>query len=181
MRINNALIEDAFCFSNSAGWILISYSVPGRNQSVSIRTLRLILSNNTRITGAAGQSTCVCCLRPGMWVNVVFSSFMTTSIPPQAAAFSVAVQRSPQPAPSVTTGRIVMIDFDRNLLYTENPLNRNLQMRFVITNTTRITNRFGAPIRLSALWPGQLVRITHANFQTASIPPQTTAFEIRQL
>lgn len=181
MRINNAFIEEASCFSNSAGWILISYSVPGRNQSVSIRTIRLILSGSTRITGAAGQNTCICCLRPGMWVNVVFSSFMTQSIPPQAAALSVAVQRSPQPASSVTTGRIIMIDFDRNILYTENPFNRNLQTRFIITSTTRITNRFGAPIRLSALRPGQLVRITHANFQTASIPPQTTAFLIRQL
>ncbi|QCP35401.1 hypothetical protein AR1Y2_1947 [Anaerostipes rhamnosivorans] len=74
-----------------------------------------------------------------------------------------------------------MIDFDNNFLYTENPNNRNNQTKFIITNTTTFTNRFGLPIRFRDLWPGQLVRITHANFQAPSIPPQTTAFNIQQL
>ncbi|BCZ30242.1 hypothetical protein CSCING10_014360 [[Clostridium] scindens] len=72
-----------------------------------------------------------------------------------------------------------MIDFDNNFLITEDPDNSDNQMKFIITNTTTFTSRFGAPIRFSSLWPGQMVRITHANFQTPSIPPQTTAFNVQ--
>ena len=31
----------------------------------------------------------------------------------------------------------------------------------------------------SRLFPGLRVRVRHANFMTASIPPQTTALEVR--
>ncbi len=95
--------------------------------------------------------------------------------------FLVAVQRNFRPPSSVTTGRIILVDFDNRFIITEDPNNIRNQTKFIITNTTTINNRFGAPVRFSALQPGQMARITHANFQTASIPPQTTAFNIQLL
>jgi hypothetical protein len=178
-RINNAFIENVVCFNNSGGFILISHSVNERNDITSIRNIRLNINRNTVILNNFGQRICPCCLRPGMWVNVVFSSRMTNSIPPQSNALFVVVQRDTQPAAQTTVGRIVLIDFDNRFIYTEDPNNRNNQTKFIITNATTFTNRFGAPIRFEALNPGQMVRITHANFMTASIPPQTTAFNIR--
>ncbi len=74
---------------------------------------------------------------------------MTRSIPPQANAFLVTVLRSPRPSSSVTIGRIIMIDFDNNFLITEDPDNSDNQMKFIITNTTSFTSRFGAPIRFT--------------------------------
>lgn len=187
-RINNAFIEEVSCFNNSTGYILVSYSVPERNNTTSIQTLRLNLLRNTTVLNSFGQSMCVCCLQKGMWVNVIFSARMTKSIPPQSNALVVMVQMTPQRPPSppqrpssVTTGRIVLIDFDNDYLITANPDNINNQTRFNITNETTFTNRSGTPIRFRNLMPGQMVRVTHANFQTASIPPQTTAFNIRQL
>lgn len=195
MRINNAFVEDVSCFNNSNGNILISYSVRARNNINTIQTMQLNLNRGTTVLNSFGQRMCICCIEPGMWVNVVFSARMTRSIPPQANAFLVAVQRNPvqpprpvppirpvppvRPVPSVTTGRITLIDFDNNFFYTEDPNNRNNQTKFIVTNTTTFTNRFGAPISFNSLWPGQMVRVTHANFMTASIPPQTTAFNVQ--
>lgn len=230
MRINNAFVEEATCVNNSSGSILVSYSVIERNNTVTIQTIRLNLNNRTTILNTFGRRVCICCMQRGMWVNVVFSSIMTRSIPPQSNAFLVVVQRTPQrpipplpperpippqpplpperpippqrpfppqrpippqrpfpPVPplppqrpsSVTIGRIILIDFDNSYIITEDPNNRNNQTRFLVTNMTSITNRFGVPIGFNNLQPGQLVRITHANFQTPSIPPQTTAFDIQ--
>lgn len=41
------------------------------------------------------------------------------------------------------------------------------------------TQTFGRPMNFSGLVSGLRVRVRHAAFMTASIPPQTTAFEIR--
>ena len=89
----------------------------------------------------------------------------------------------PQPQPpeqpaSVTTGRIVLVDFGNNYFITENLRNSNNQIRFNVNQNTTYTNRQGMPIQFRDLQPGQMVRVTHANFQTASIPPQTTAFRV---
>ncbi len=181
MRIDNALVEGSFCFNNSNGYILVSYAVPDANNSVSIQNIRLNLNRNTVVINSLGQRMCLCCVQEGMWVNVVFSSRMTRSIPPQANAFMIIVQRRPQTRPLVTTDRIAFVDTANNFLITGNPNNINSQVRFVVTNTTTITDRFGRPLRLRELRPGQRVRVTHANFQTASIPPQTTAFDIQVL
>ncbi|MGB4440515.1 MAG: hypothetical protein WBJ13_15125 [Sedimentibacter sp.] len=54
-------------------------------------------------------------------------------------------------------------------------------MRFVVTDATVIRDRRGRQIRLSNLRPGEFVRVEHANFQTMSLPPQTTAFNIQVL
>lgn len=179
MRINNGFVEDVSCFNNARGQILVSYAVRERNNITSIQDIQLNINRGTVILNSFGQRMCLCCIQAGSWVNATFSARMTRSIPPQANAFLVTVLRSPRPSSSVTIGRIIMIDFDNNFLITEDPDNSDSQMKFIITNSTSFTSRFGAPIRFSSLWPGQMVRITHANFQTPSIPPQTTAFNVQ--
>ena len=93
--INNALVEEVSCSNDFFSQILISYAIREQNNT-SIQTIRLNLNQRTVILDTSGQSTCLCCLRPGMWINVIFSSQMTRSNPPQANAFLVAIQRNPQ-------------------------------------------------------------------------------------
>ena len=93
--INNALIEEVSCSNDFFSEILISYAVR-ENSNISIQTIRLNLNQKTLVLDESGQSICLCCLRPGMWINVIISSQMTRSNPPQANAFLVAIQRSPQ-------------------------------------------------------------------------------------
>lgn len=195
-QINNGRIVDITC-SNNSGNILVSYSAPGSDTGT--RNIRLNINNRTLVLNTFGQRICVCCLQRGMLINAIISSAMTRSIPPQSNAFLINVLRNPsfpippnfpfppqRPTPpqgpsDVTTGRIILIDFDNHYIITENPNDINDQTRFNITNSTSITNRFGAPIQFNSLRTNQLARIRHANFQTPSIPPQTTAFQIQLL
>lgn len=179
IRIDNALVEDVSYSNRGTGYILVSYAVPESNQMVSIQTLRLNINRNTVILNSFGQSMCLCNIHAGMWINAVFSSAMTRSIPPQSNAFLITVRRGIQAPADTSIGRVAFVDTENNFLYTGNPFNINSQTRYVITNNTTIVDRNGNPIRLRALRPGQMVRIVHANFQTASIPPQTTAFHIQ--
>ena len=89
MRIDNALVEEVFCYDNSVGHILISYAVRDADQVTSIQTLRLNTGRNTVILNMFGRRINACQLRKGMWINAVFSSRMTRSIPPQANAFLI--------------------------------------------------------------------------------------------
>ena len=184
LRINNAFVEEVSFSGRNTGFIIVSYSVPRPNGITTIESLRLNVGNNTLILNAFGLPACFCDIRQGMWVNVTFSQRMTRSIPPQANAFLIAVRRPAPPPPPVNTttnDRIVRVDANNNVLYTGVPNDINRQRRFIITNSTVIQNRNGIPVSLRTLRPGQMVRIAHANFQTASIPPQTTAFHIQLL
>lgn len=180
MRIENALVEEVFCFDDSSGYIVVSYTEPGGGRNRFSQNLRLNINRNTVILNSFGGRMCPCCIRQGMRIDAAFSARTTRSIPPQASAFLIIVQRRPQENPSVVSdGRIAFVDTTNNFLYTGNPNNINSQTRYVVTDQTVISDRSGRRIRLGALRPGQMVRITHANFQTASIPPQTTAFRIQ--
>lgn len=183
LRIDNALVEDIFCRNNSTGNLIISYSAPEANQLISIQTIQLNINSNTTIIDSFGRNVNLCSIQTGMWVNAIFSSRITGSLPPQSNAFIIIVKRQPQPQPmpSVTTDRIASVDTRNNFIYTGNPNNLNSQIRFVLSNSTPIKDRFGNPISIRVLRPGQMVRITHASFMTASIPPQTTAYSIQLL
>lgn len=188
MRIDNALVEEVSYVNDNNGYLIVSYAVPERNNRISIQTIRLNVDRNTRIVNTLGQSVCLCRIQPGMWVNAVFSANMTRSIPPQSNAILISVQRRPQlpqPQPqrpySVTTGRIVFVDFNNRFILTSDTNNQGKLSRFTITDATTFVNRFGIPIRFQSLRPGQLVRVTHANFQTLSIPPQTMAYQVQVL
>jgi hypothetical protein len=54
-------------------------------------------------------------------------------------------------------------------------------MRFNLADNANIIGRNGRQISFSDLNPGMRVRVRHANFMTASIPPQTTAYGVRVL
>ena len=182
MRIDNAYVEESSCMNDSNGFLVVSYLVRGANQTTSIQRIRLNVNRNTVILNSFGQRTSLCRIRRGSWINAVFSSRMTRSNPPQSNALFILVRRPSQNlAPMVTTARVAFVDPVNNLLYTGNPNNINQQTRYVITNSTAIINSNGRQVGIRALRPGQMVRITHANFQTASIPPQTTAYHIQIL
>ena len=179
LRIDDAFVDESVCFNNFSGYLLISYSASNSNHAESIQTLRLNISRNTPVLNSMGQYISLCSIKKGMWVDVVFSSNMTRSIPPQANAFLV-ISVVPQASSAVvSTERIAYIDAKNNFLYTGNPNDVNSQKRFVLTGTTSFTDRAGRPISINALRPGQMVKITHSNAQTASIPPQSTAYHIQ--
>lgn len=181
MHVDNAFVEEVSITNCSRGYLLVSYAVPGPNGIISIELLRLNVNKNTIIMNAFGTHIHLCDIHEGMWIDSLFSSAMTRSIPPQSSAFLIIARRQTQPSASVTTDRVAMVDVNNGFLYTGNPHIINTQMRFVISDTTVILDRNGNLIPLRAIRPGQMVRVIHANFQTASIPPQTTAFYVQQL
>ena len=182
MRIDNAFVVEVVPANRSSnGYLLVSYATAGANRTTSIQNLRLNITRNTVLLDSLGRQIRLSDIRKGMWVNVVFSSAMTRSIPPQSTAFLIVARRDFQTSSSTTTtGRVAMVDPVNEILYTGNPFDINSQTKYLLSNAT-ITDRSGRPISIRALQPGQRVRITHANFQTSSIPPQTTAFHVQLL
>ena len=189
--INNALVEEVSTNSNgSTGHLIVSYAVRAQNDMMLIELLRLNVNRNTIKRNQFGLPVCLCDIRPGMWIDTQFSPIMTKSIPPQTNALQIVVHRRmqhpqpPRPQPHPPSGltmidRIVNVDAINRFLVTGDPNDMNEQMRFVVTDETVILDRRGNRIALHTLHPGQLVKVTHADFQTMSIPPQTTAFQIR--
>lgn len=178
LHIQNALVEDVYTSNSRTGYVLVSYALPGQKEMVFIELLRLNVSWDTILINQFGDPITLCSIRKGMWVNTEFSSAMTRSIPPQARAYRI-VAIIENRLFRITTDAIVSVDAKNGFLYTGNPNDMTDQMRFVITNATEIMDLDGNLIPLTALQPGQVVRVEHANFQTASIPPQTTAFRIK--
>lgn len=180
LRVENALAEDVVMQTENTGFMVISYAVTEPGHTISIQTLRLNVNRHTAILNSFGQTVCLCEIQKGMWIDAVFSPMMTRSIPPQSSAFLIMIRRGNSASgTTVTTDRIAWIDFDNHFLYTGNRNDINSQIRFTISDTTVITDRSGKPFSLRFLRPGQMVRITHADFQTASIPPQTNAYHIQ--
>lgn len=181
-QITNTFVEEVNAFSNtSTGYIIVSYAASPGQQSDNIQMLRLNINRNTVILDSSCQVISLSEIRPQTWITAVFSSAMTRSIPPQANAFLIMVQkRHPQIEIATSIGRIASIDAANGFLYTGNPNDINSQVRYVVSNST-FSDPSGRPITLSSLRPSQCVRITHATAQTASIPPQTIAFHVQLL
>ena len=87
----------------------------------------------------------------------------------------------PPPSDVVTQGRIVDIDRRSRSFTTVSNLRPSSLIRFNLARNARILNSFGRPIEFSQLVPGLQVRVRHSAVMTASIPPQSTAFEVRVL
>lgn len=81
----------------------------------------------------------------------------------------------------VTTGNIINVDRNNRSFTTISNLDFSTIVQFNVPEDTPIYNRIGRQVNFSMLAPGMRVRIRHASFMTASIPPQTTAFEIQIL
>lgn len=148
---------------------------PGREQ-----TVRLVVGPRTIILNDNGRPVRPGALRVGMTVNAVISSAMTRSIPPQATAYVIQIVRRERQE-EVTTGRIQNVDRDDRNFTTISDRNPASIIRFNVSENTRFFDSMGRRINFAQLRPGMRVRVWHANFMTASIPPQTTAFEVRIL
>lgn len=176
IRVQNAFIEEV-SNANRTCYVTISYGVKGDFSMTHMKLVTLIVSQDTIIRDQFGQNLPMRSLRKGMVIDAEFSSAMTMSVPPQARAFRITVKNNT--ASSVTrVDRVLEVDNRNNFLYTGSANNLSSQMRFAITKSTNIWDRRGNRIRLRDLRPGQKVRVEHANFQTASIPPQSTAFNV---
>lgn len=82
---------------------------------------------------------------------------------------------------NITTGRIINIDRENRSFTTISDGNLSSVIRFNVPMNVLILDRNRRIINFSRLVPGLRVRVRHASFMTSSIPPQTTAFEIRVL
>lgn len=176
IRVQDAFIEE-ISIVNRTSHVTISYGVMGNFSMIHMELVTLIVSQDTIIRNQLGQNLSMRDLREGMVIDAEFSSAMTMSIPPQARAFRIIVKNNRE-ASVFRVDRVLEVDTRNNFLYTGCANNLSSQMRFVITNTTAIWDRRGNQIRLRDLRPGQTVRVEHATFQTPSIPPQTTAFQV---
>ena len=155
------IVSDLYC----AAW-------DDRNQ-----TVRLNISDNTVVLDENYDRIPATDLRAGMIVNAAFSSTMTRSIPPQAMAYVIQVVRRTED--NVTIGRIVNVDRRNRSFTTISDGNLSSVIQFNVPEDAEIWNIFGRPMSFSNLVSGLRVRVRHEPFMTASIPPQTTALEIR--
>jgi hypothetical protein len=176
---DNALIEDTFTRSGT-GFVTISYGVMDRNRIVQMQVVTLIIGNNTRIRDQFGNRIGFRDLRTGMVVNARFSSDMTRSNPPQARASSIVIVKESMQS-LIEQGMVISVDRsgDFGSILTGIPNIPRRQMRYVVSNTTKLRDRRGNPISFRAIRPGQIVRIERESFQTMSIPPQTSALSLQ--
>lgn len=160
-------------------FLIVSYGAcencDNRNQ-----TIRLNVGSNTLILDENNNRLSVNELKKDMIINAAYSPVTTRSIPPQAAAFVIQVVKRPSDA-NTTIGRIVDIDRQNRSMTVINGGNLSSAVLFNVADDAQILNVFGRPMSFSNLVPGLRVWVRHAAFMTASIPPQTTAFEIRVL
>lgn len=80
---------------------------------------------------------------------------------------------------NVVVGRIINIDRQGRNFTTISGRDSSSIIRFNVPMNARILDLRGRRMSFAALVPGLRVRVRHAAFMTASIPPQTTALEIR--
>lgn len=140
--------------------------------------VRLVVNQDTAIFDERGRNMRAGELERGMTVDADFSSAMTRSIPPQAQAFFIRVTGR-QNQSVTTTGRILEVNTRNDFILVLRNQNPSSAIRFNISDNTVILDPFGRRIRLSSLSPGFRVRVEHATFMTAGIPPQTSAFTVQ--
>ncbi len=176
IRVFSALIED---ITRDRGTVFVTISYTNcAGCSTPSDTVRLVVNQSTDIYDEQGRNIRPNELERGMTIDASFSSAMTRSIPPQAQAFFIRITE--RPARSVTTtGRIAEVNTRNNFIIVLTSQNPSSAIRFHILPETVILDLFGRRTRLSALRPGFRVRVEHASFMTAGIPPQTTAFTVQ--
>ena len=176
IRVFSALIEE---ISRDRNTTLVTISYNNCIGCASQRgSVRLVVNQDTAIQDERGRNIRAGELQRGMRVDAVFSSVMTRSIPPQAQAFYMQVVRRGNQS-ETTTGRIIEINSRNNYIMVLRNQNPSSVVRFNITPNTTVLDLFGRRTSLSSLRAGFRVRVEHASFMTASIPPQTTAFTVQ--
>lgn len=177
-HISNGTIEELFS-ERGTTYVTVTYT-DRRSGRRSEQTVRLVVSSRTVILNANGAPVPPSSLRVGMVINATASSAMTRSIPPQTAAYVITIVRGPM-RDSTTVGQILNVDRRNRSFTTISDRDFSTVIQFNVPENALIFDRSGRPVNFSRLSPGMRVRVRHANFMTASIPPQTTAFEIRIL
>lgn len=177
IHVNNAIIQE-INFEDDTAYVLITYrNCPACRQETAVN---LVVSPDTAITNESGRPVSVHELAPGMSVNAVFSSAMTRSIPPQAQAYQIRILKRTE-NDSTTTGRVIEVNQREGFILVMSGLNPASIIRFNLTPDTVILDPAGRQVCCLRLLLGLRVRVNHASFMTASIPPQTTAFTIQIL
>ncbi len=176
LHLSNGLIEDIDSDRDNT-LVTVSYT-NCVNCNRRDQMIRLVVGNNTVIFDESGRRIRPRDLRTGMLIDATFSSAMTRSIPPQATAYMIRIVGRPM-QDIVTEGKIVDVNRRNRNFTTISDGKRASVIQFNVSNDTVILNSFGRPMDFSNLVPGMRVRVRHATFMTASIPPQTTAFEVR--
>lgn len=159
------------------GYVTMSYEEKddlARNYESEVT---LIVSPSTKIQDYQGRRIPFHDLEEGMLIDAKFSSVMTRSIPPQTRAFRIMVLKE-LPNTIMMIDRVVEADTRYGFLYTGDPSDFSRQTRFTVSDDTIIRDKNGNKIALGDLQPGDTVAIERAVFQTASLPPQTPAYNI---
>ena len=176
IRVFSAVIEEIFRDRNST---LVTVSYNDCNECPRpTGSVRLVVNQDTAIYDERGRNIRAGELERGMTVDASFSSAMTRSIPPQAQAFFMRVTGRVNRT-ETTVGRIIEVNTRNNFILVLTNQNLSSAIRFNISPDTAILDLLGRRTRLSSLRPGFRVRVEHATFMTASIPPQTSAFTIQ--
>lgn len=178
MNISNAIIEDITSERNTT-FVTVTYTNRQDNRR-NEQTVRLVVGPRTIILNANGSPVQSNALRRGMTINAAISSAMTRSIPPQSTAYLIRIVGRQRPD-NITIGNILDVGRNNRSFTTISDRDFSTIIRFNVPENAMIFDRLGRPMNFSRLTPGMRVRIRHADFMTASIPPQTTAFEVRVL
>ena len=176
--ISNGIIQD-ISFERDTSFVTVTY-MDNQNRRGNEETIRLVVRPRTVVLNPNGIPVPVTTLRIGMTIDATVSTAMTRSIPPQANAYVIKIIRR-QPVENVTTGRILDTDSRNRSFTTISDRELSSIIRFNLAENARIIDRFGRTINFSGLRPGMRVRVRHADFMTASIPPQTAAFNVQIL
>lgn len=176
LRVFSAIIQEISRDRNTT-FVTIAYNnCIGCRESVG--SVRLVVNQDTIIQNERGQNIRAGELERRMAVDAAFSSVMTRSIPPQAQAFFIQITRRRNQT-MTTVGRIIEVNVRNNYILILRNQNPTSAIRFNISPNTVILDLFGRRTGLSSLRAGFRVRVEHASFTTASIPPQTTAFTVQ--
>ena len=177
-RIQNATIEEISQDRNNM--LVTAVYRDRRNNRGEEQRIRMVVGPGTVVVNMNGNRGNASELSVGMIVNAIVSNSMTRSIPPQAEAFFVEIVRGGMEY-STTIGRIVDINrLERNFTTISDGDFTSI-IRFNVPQNTPIINRMGRNIDFNGLIPGMRVEVRYANFMTNSIPPQTTALEVKVL
>ena len=176
--ISNGTIED-ITRENNTTFVTVSYTDRVNNREIQ-RTARLAVGRNTTVLDENGRFVPASTLTTGMIVNAVISSATTRSIPPQTVTYLVRIVSRPM-TDNIFTGRILEVDRQNRSFTAAGDRNSSSVIRFNVPEDAVILGKNGRRMNFARLMPGMRVRVSHASFMTASIPPQTTAFEVRVL
>lgn len=177
-RVSNAIIEEISKDRNNT--IVTAVYRDRRNNRGEEQRIRMVVSPGTVVVKMDGTRGVDSDLSVGMIINAILSTQATRSIPPQSEAFLIEIVKGGVEN-STTVGRIVDIDRMGRNFTTISDGNFTSIIRFNVPPNTPIINRMGRNIEFNGLIPGMRVEVLHGNFMTASIPPQTTAFEVKVL